>query len=76
MNIGSLLPRNARYRGEHEAFVIGEQRLNFHELNSRVNLAANALLAAGIRKGEKMATVLPNCEELMLLYWAAAKQGL
>ena len=57
MNIGSLLPRHARYRGEYDAFVIGEQRLNFRELNSRVNLAANALLAAGIRKGEKMATV-------------------
>ena len=76
MNIGSLLPRHARYRGDHEAFVIGENRLNFRELNSRVNLAANALLAAGIRKGEKMATILPNCEELMLLYWAAAKTGI
>ena len=76
MNIGSLLPRHARYRGKHDAFVIGEKRLNFLELNSRVNLVANALLAAGIRKGEKMATVLPNCEELMLLYWAAAKTGI
>lgn len=76
MNIGSLLVRHALYRGKHEAFVIDEQRLNFHELNSRVNLAANALLSKGIRKGEKMATVLPNCEELMLLYWAAAKTGI
>ena len=33
-------------------------------------------MAAGIRKGEKMATVLPNCEELMFLYWAAAKTGI
>ena len=76
MHIGSLLPRHARYRGEHNAFVMGEQRLNFRELNSRVNLVANALLLAGIRKGQKMATVLPNCEELMLLYWAAAKTGI
>ena len=75
MNIGSLITRHALYRSEHDAFVIGEQRLNFRELNSRVNLAANALLSAGLRKGEKMATVLPNCEELMLLYWAAAKTG-
>ena len=76
MNIGSLITRHALYRSEHDAFVIGEQRLNFRELNSRVNLAANALLSAGLRKGEKMATVLPNCEELMLLYWAAAKTGI
>ena len=76
MNIGSLLPRHARYRPKHLAFVIGEERLNFRELNNRVNRLANALLAAGILKGQKMATVLPNCEELMLLYWAAAKTGI
>ncbi|HIO62323.1 MAG TPA: long-chain fatty acid--CoA ligase, partial [Deltaproteobacteria bacterium] len=76
MNIGSLLPRHARYRADHLAFVVGEERLNFSELNSRVNRLANALLASGIRKGQKMATVLPNCEELMLLYWAAAKTGI
>ena len=76
MNIGSLLPRHARYRPEHLAFVVGNERLNFLELNSRVNRLGNALLDSGIRKGQKMATVLPNCEELMLLYWAAAKTGI
>ncbi|MBT5175594.1 MAG: AMP-binding protein [Candidatus Marinimicrobia bacterium] len=76
MNIGSLLPRHARYRPEHLAFVVGKERLNFFELNSRVNQLGNALLDSGIRKGQKMATVLPNCEELMLLYWAAAKTGI
>ena len=76
MNIGSLLPRHARYRSEHLAFVIGEERLSYHEMNVRVNRLANAILASGIRKGEKMATVLPNCEELMLLYWVAAKTGI
>ena len=76
MNIGSLLPRHARYRAERLAFVIGEERLNFLELNNRVNSLANALLSSGICKGQKMATVLSNCEELMLLYWAAAKTGI
>lgn len=27
MNIGTLLPRHARYRPDHLAFVIGEQRV-------------------------------------------------
>ena len=34
------------------------------------------MLAAGIVKGEKIATVLPNCLELMVAYWAAAKTGI
>jgi long-chain acyl-CoA synthetase len=76
MNIGSLLPRHARYRLEHIAFVVVKVRLNFFELNSRVNRLGNALLDSGIRKGQKMAIVQPNCEELMLLYWAAVKIGI
>ena len=76
MNIGSLLPRHTCYRPEHLAFVVGKKRLNFFELNSRVNRLGNALLDSGIRKGKKMATVLPNCEELVLFYWTAAKTGI
>ena len=41
-----------------------------------MNRLANALLAAGLRKGDKFATVLPNCLDLMAAYWAAAKTGL
>ncbi|MFO1434252.1 MAG: AMP-binding protein [Candidatus Competibacteraceae bacterium] len=76
MNIGALLPRHARYRPDHLALVVGEQRLTYRDFNARVNQLANALLAGGIRKGEKMATVLPNCLELMIAYWAAAKTGI
>ena len=76
MNIGTLLPRHARYLPDHLALVVGEQRLTYREFNARVNRLANALLDSGIRKGEKMATVLPNCLELMTTYWAAARTGI
>jgi acyl-CoA synthetase (AMP-forming)/AMP-acid ligase II len=76
MNIGTLLPRHARYRPDHPALVLGAQRLTFRELNGRVNQLSNALLQAGVAKGEKVATVLPNCLELVLMYWAAAKTGI
>ena len=57
-------------------FVVGKVRLNYFELNSRINRRGNTLFDSGIRKGQKMATVLPNCEELMMLYWAATKKGI
>ncbi|MGD9075945.1 MAG: AMP-binding protein [Desulfobacteraceae bacterium] len=76
MNIGTLLPRHARYRPNHLAFVVGEQRFTYAEFNAYVNRLANALLDLGVRKGEKMATILPNCLELMAAYWAAAKTGI
>ena len=76
MDIGTLLPRHARYQPEKLAFVIGENQLTYSEFNAHVNQLANALLATGIRKGEKMATVLSNSLELMAAYWAAAKTGI
>ncbi|HBH03334.1 MAG: AMP-dependent synthetase [Candidatus Rokubacteria bacterium RBG_16_73_20] len=76
MNIGTLLPRHARYRPDHPAVVFEDQRLTFRRFNARVNRLANALLGAGLAKGDKLATVLPNCLELLDVYWAAAKTGI
>ncbi|MCW9001671.1 MAG: AMP-binding protein, partial [Rhodospirillales bacterium] len=75
INIGSLLPRHARYRPRHTCIVFGGRRLDYAAYNARVNRLANALLSEGVVKGDKVATILPNCLELMDLYWAAAKTG-
>ncbi len=76
MNIGSLLPHHARYRPDHPSFVCGEERFTYRTFNAYVNKLSNALLACGLSKGDKFATVLPNCTQLMAAYWAAAKTGL
>lgn len=76
MDIGSLLPRHARFRRDHVALVVGGERLRYGDMNAQVNRLANGLLAAGLRKGEKITTLLPNGKELMLMYWAAAKTGI
>lgn len=75
MDMGSLLSRHARYRAEHPALIVGGHCLTWRSLDQAVNRLANALLAAGLRKGDKFATVLPNCLEMMLSYWAGAKTG-
>ena len=76
MDIGSLLPHHARYRPDHPAFVCGEERFTYKMFNAYVNKLANGLLAKGLVKGDKFATVLPNCTQLMAAYWAAAKTGM
>src|SRR6266508_2867282 len=75
MNIGSLLPRHARYRSDHTAIVFEDRRLTFLEFNRRVNQLANALLSLGVKKGDKVATILPNSLELLESYWAIVKIG-
>jgi long-chain acyl-CoA synthetase len=75
MNIGSIFSRHARYRPDHPAVVFQDQRLTWYEFDRSINRLANALLGLGIRKGDKVATILPNCLELLEVYWAVAKIG-
>ncbi len=76
VHLGSLLTRHARYRPDHPAVIFQEQRFTFSQFNRRVNRLANALFGLGLRKGDKLATILPNCLELLEIYWAAAKTGI
>lgn len=75
INIATLLDRHAKYRPEHLAVIYEDQRLSYKAFNARVNKLANALLGRGIQKGEKIATLLTNCLELLEIYWAVAKIG-
>ena len=54
MNLGTLLPAHARYRPNHPALTVSRSEYNFVQLNAEVNRLANALLEAGIRKGDKV----------------------
>ena len=65
MPLNTLLPRHSRYYPEKLAVVFGEHRLSFFEFNRRVNKVANALLGMGIRKGDKVATILSNSLEVL-----------
>ncbi len=76
VNIGTLLPRHARYRPTHTAVVFEDQRYSYREFNARVNRVANMLLGLGLKKGDKLATILPNCLEQLEIYWAVAKTGI
>ena len=75
MNLGSLFSHHALYRPDHLAVVFEEQRLNWLEFNKQINRLANALVNLGIQKGDKVTTILPNCLELLEIYWAIAKIG-
>lgn len=75
MNIGAIFSRHARYRPNHPAVVFRDQRLTYLQFNNNINRLANALLALGIKKGDKIATILPNCLEQLEIYWAVSKVG-
>ena len=75
VNIGTLLPRHAIYRPNHTAVIFQNHHLTYRQLNGRVNRIANALVQLGLQKGDKLATILPNCLEQLELFWAVARLG-
>jgi acyl-CoA synthetase (AMP-forming)/AMP-acid ligase II len=74
--LGTIVPRNAHYRPDHVGVVFEEHRLDWRAFDLHVRRVADALLALGLRKGDALALVLPNCLELMEVYWAAARTGI
>jgi hypothetical protein len=73
--LGRILSRQARYRPNHLAVVVRERAVDLAEFNARVNRWANALTGLGVARGDRVATLLPNCLEALATTWACAKLG-
>ena len=75
-NIGWWLTKRTFLTPQREAYVGDDgERLTFDALNHRCNRTANAFLAAGIAKGERVALLLMNSSEFVEAYFALAKIG-
>ena len=55
--IGDFLRRSAARDRAKTAFVLGDQRMSYGELDERVTRCANALLAAGLVRGDRVTTL-------------------
>ena len=76
-NLGLLLAKRAFLSSDADAYVEGDGsfRLSFSQLNASTNRLANALVADGIKKGERVGLLLMNSREFMEAYFAVAKVG-
>lgn len=75
MKIDRVIAHHARYRPTRTAVVFAGQRLSWQDYHARVSHLAAALSSQGVGKGDRVATVLPNCLELLDCYWACAMIG-
>ncbi|MBK8117205.1 MAG: acyl--CoA ligase [Candidatus Accumulibacter sp.] len=57
------------------ALVVGESRQTYRELLKEVDALADGLANAGLRSGEHIGVLLPNCPEFVLLLLAGARLG-
>lgn len=52
-----------------------DAKLSYRQLNDLVNRLANALIALGVKPGDRVALYLPNCPQYVIGYYAILKIG-
>lgn len=76
MNLGMYLARSARFWADRPAILFRDRAVTYGELERRSNRLAHALLALGLKRGDRVAVVSPNRPEIVELECALYKIGL
>ncbi len=61
--------------GEKTAIVSGDRRLSYADLDEASNKVANALIKLGVSKGDRVAMLLSNSPEFVIIYFGIVKTG-
>ncbi len=52
-----------------------ERKINYKRLDDESNRLANALIDMGVKKGDRVALLMPNCPQFVIGYYAVLKAG-
>jgi long-chain acyl-CoA synthetase len=75
MLVHDFLQNSAERSPNKLALVCGEQRMTYAEIERQANQVANALLAQGARRGDRVAMWLPNSVETVIAIFGILKAG-
>jgi fatty-acyl-CoA synthase len=73
--LGTLVARSAARWPERTALVFGPRSYTYRELDVAINRCANALTAAGVAPGQRIALLSHNHDLLVVLVFALARLG-
>jgi len=72
---GEILDQTAARQPQKTAIITKEEELTFTVLNQRVHALAGHLQNEGVKQGERVGVLLPNCAAIPLSYFATQKIG-
>jgi acyl-CoA synthetase (AMP-forming)/AMP-acid ligase II len=73
--LGDLLTAAARTAGDAPAFRYGDERITYAEWDAIASRMAGRFAAAGVRRGDVVALLLPTTPFYMMCYLGAARLG-
>jgi fatty-acyl-CoA synthase len=74
--LGDLLDLRAAEQGDRLAMVFPDHQVSYAGLAERAGFFAHGLIAAGLKPGETVGILLPNCVDAIAALFGAAKAGL
>jgi long-chain acyl-CoA synthetase len=75
ISLGEMLADTCRRFPSRIAIIYEDQRISYDTLERSVNALGNRLKSLGIKKGDKVAIMLPNTPEFIISYFAILKLG-
>lgn len=75
MNIARHLANTARWHGDWPAVISPQGELSYAELEARAECLANSMVASGLRKGDRVAVLMPNRLEFLEIMFACFRAG-
>lgn len=73
--LGRILDQSADRFADAPAMIYGETRWTYRALLEQVNRMAGGLASLGVRRGDRVLMVLPNCPEFVVSFFAIQKLG-
>jgi len=74
-NISHAVWSHGKFRGQRTAFVIGGKRVSWRDFESRVARVANALIDAGLEKGDRVSLISSNNEQGLEIIYGVIRAG-
>jgi len=76
MNVGEWIYKRALTYPDRPFLKCGNLEYNNSQFNEKVNQMAHALIKLGIKKGERVATLMVNSSEFLEIFFACSKTGM
>jgi long-chain acyl-CoA synthetase len=75
LSVFGMLERSARGHPETKAIAWFGRKLSYRDLLAEVERCSSALAGLGVRAGDRVALVMPNCPQYVIAYYAIARLG-
>ena len=70
-----MVKETAKERPDHTAFIFKGNKISYLEFDQLSNDFAQGLISLGVKKGDRVAILLPNCPQTMIAQFGAWKAG-